>query len=351
MPSTTSDQSPVDRYKLLFRLHILAAIGALLILLYSLCFGGALEVLRIVGVGMLVAGAALTSGFLSGFIFGIPRVGSERASAKAEAEPGGGRAVTSEAQANAVTPNSNLVEISDWLTKIMVGVGLVELNSIPGKLWKLSNYLGPGLRPAHCDTSGSCADYVNSGQVAGLAIIIFYFTLGFLLGYVWTRLYFQRDLGGLVEDLQKEKAIASGILLAEASMSQGQIKEAMKSVDRSLEIDPLDGRLVLTKARALKRQAMKAGNDEDKKKLLNDALVCAKQAATLLPGWAEPLYNQACYQALLGLSKSEILNSLRAAFLVDPSLRQLATQDSDLDSLREDDDFKRLIGESRATGV
>jgi hypothetical protein len=34
-----------------------------------------------------------------------------------------------------------------------------------------------------------------SSQAAGLAILIFFSTLGFLLGYVWTMIYFRYPVG------------------------------------------------------------------------------------------------------------------------------------------------------------
>jgi len=342
--SATSDNT-VDRYKLLFRLQILAAIGTVFIIIYSLSFIGSGEILRIIGAGVLISAAALTSGFLSGFVFGIPRVGSEKAVATATSAPSGANVAASEAQANAVTPNSNLVEISDWLTKILVGVGLVELNTIPNKLGKLSYYIGPALRPSACGPRSFCADYATAGQATALAIILFYFTLGFLLGYVWTRLYFQKDLGGLVENLQKETMIAGQIMLAEASLHLGQLDEAMKSVDVALSIDPSDGRVVLTQARILKRQAEQRANSEEKRALLNRALASANQAISLLPGKAEPFYNAACYQTLLGFDRAPILENLSAAFRLDPSLRQVAAQDEDFTTLRQDPNFTTLVGE------
>ena len=358
MASPLADRSggenPVDRYKLLPRLQILAAIGCVLIFLYALHFRASGEVLRILGVGILVAGAALLSGFLLGFIFGIPRVGSEKLIAKEAAEPGATHEAASGAQSSGVTPNSNLVEISDWLTKIMVGVGLVELNSIPGKLGKLSYYLGPALRPAHCDAGAQCADFVGSGQAAGLAIILFYFTLGFLWGYVWTRLYFQRDLGGLVDNLQRDKEALLDvlqrekqgyelILAAEASMNEGEFDTAVAYMDKALANNPQDGAAMMTKARILKRQAMNEETPE-KEKLLRQALDYADRAIPLMPSKGEPVYNKACYQALLGLDKNEILGSLTTAFRLNPALRRIAAEDSDLGSMRQDADFVRLIG-------
>ena len=342
-PARPSQSDPVDRYKIMFRLQILAGIGCVVILLYALRFWASGETARIFAVGVLVAGAALSGGFLVGFIFGIPRVGG-KATAEAAAVPGGAHASASDTESRSVTPNSNLVEISDWLTKIIVGVGLVELNSVPGKLGALAYYLGPSLRPAQCDGKAACADYIRTGQAAGLTIILFYLMVGFLLGYVWTRLYFQRDLE--VEKLRRDQWLSALIRLAEVSINQGQLDEAMRAIDQALQFDPHDGSAVLTKARVLKRQAMqKAENSPERKELLNLALAFANQSITLLQTSAEPFYNKACYQALLGVSKTEVLQNLQSAFRLDDKLRGTAKSDTDLQTLSQDDDFKRLTGQ------
>jgi hypothetical protein len=346
-------KSSTDSYHILSRLQILAAFGCLLIFLYSLHFWKSGDVLRILGVGILVAGAALSSGLLLGFIFGIPRVASEEPTAKAAAESDGTRRESSDAQSSNVTPNSNLVEISDWLTKIMVGVGLVELNSIPAKLGKLSYYVGLGLRPSLYDGRFPCADLLSSGQAAGLAIILLYFALGFLWCYVWTRLYFFNDLRGTVENLRDDR-VTDLTLLAEAYINLGQLDEAMHCVDEALESNPRDGRAILTKARILKRLAMNVEapgvekvETPEAKKLVTQALALIDQAITLLPGKAEPIYNKACYQALLGFDKNEVLVSLKIAFGLSPAMRDIAADDSDLASLRQDSDFIGLVGANR----
>ena len=41
--------------------------------------------------------------------------------------------------------NTNLEQISDWLTKILVGVGLVQLGAIIDSLGDLADFLGPAL--------------------------------------------------------------------------------------------------------------------------------------------------------------------------------------------------------------
>jgi hypothetical protein len=78
--------------------------------------------------------------------------------------------------------------------------------------------------------------------------------------------------------------------------------------------------------------------------LLNQALVCSDKAIALLPDKGEPIYNKACYQALLDLNrlKDEVLANLESAFRLNPALRQDAKADEDLTSIRHDADFIRL---------
>ncbi|MGO8758650.1 MAG: TPR end-of-group domain-containing protein [Terracidiphilus sp.] len=349
-PSSRSPLSddPGDSNRLLSRLQILAAIGCLLILVYALRFVSSGDCLRIFAVGTLVGFAALTVGFLMGFIFCIPRVDTEKQPSAAPAGRVAAQSDSALAPSNSVKQNSNLVDISDWLTKIIVGVGLVELNSIPGKLGKLSYYLGPSLRPALSDKAPSSADSVLSGQAAGLAIIAFYFALGFLWGYIWTRLHYQREIeaGEKVKALQRSNWVADLIFLAEASVTEGQLDEALLYTDQALQNDPMDGRAVLTKGRILKRKAVASGTSEaDRKKLLGQAVENADRSIALLPGKAEPIYNKACYQALLGEDKNEILTTLKSALALNPGLRKVALEDSDFGALRQDNDFKQLTGD------
>jgi hypothetical protein len=77
----------------------------------------------------------------------------------------------------ATRPNTNLEDISDWLTKILVGVGLTQLASIGDGLRRLSSAVAPSL--------GGTA---NSGAF-GLALMITYSLVGFMVGYLWTRFY------------------------------------------------------------------------------------------------------------------------------------------------------------------
>lgn len=124
---------------------------------------------RVLACALLIGLAAALVGALLGFVFGVPKTVARAAKA-----PGDG--------ATPYEGNTNLEEISDWLTKILVGAGLVELKSVPGAL----------------DTFG--AKFVSNGSlgsfgwVAGPSVAISYSVCGFLLAYLWARIYMINDL-------------------------------------------------------------------------------------------------------------------------------------------------------------
>lgn len=132
------------------------------------------------GIGLLVAAAAAVIGGLLGFLFGIPRTLQQRAvpateasaNANAESPKPNGNNERTEIQAN-----TNLEQISDWLTKILVGVGLTQVRAIGQKFDQLAASVSLALG----DTSGN--------RSFALALIIFPLILGFLFSYLWTRLY------------------------------------------------------------------------------------------------------------------------------------------------------------------
>ncbi len=59
-------------------------------------------------------------------------------------------------------------------------------------------------------------------------------------------------------------------------------------------------------------------------------------------GYASPLYNLACCEALAG-RKEDAIGHLRVAFERRPSLRDVAKEDSDLDPLRDEPAFRELV--------
>ena len=86
----------------------------------------------------------MAGGGLVGFVFGIPRL-LQDASPAPQAPDGTGANARPTDGAAPYGGNTSLEQISDWLTKILVGVGLTQLANIPDGLNSLGEFLAPGL--------------------------------------------------------------------------------------------------------------------------------------------------------------------------------------------------------------
>jgi uncharacterized integral membrane protein len=158
----------------LVALLVVGALGLILIVVFASHSRSA----AVFSVATMFAAAALVAGALLGFLFGIPRT-SQSKDGQTKTEP---KEQTDEEDdqkgEETYASNTNLEQISDWLTKILVGAGLVQL----GKVGQLFNSIGDNLGPAFGEG--------KTGQVFAIATFCLYLLLGFLIGYLWTRLYF-----------------------------------------------------------------------------------------------------------------------------------------------------------------
>lgn len=59
--------------------------------------------------------------------------------------------------ASPYAPSTSLEQVADWLTKIIVGVGLTQLNKIPRKLDSLASYIAMGM-------GGSASQAINVAE-------------------------------------------------------------------------------------------------------------------------------------------------------------------------------------------
>jgi CheY-like chemotaxis protein/uncharacterized integral membrane protein len=128
---------------------------------------------------ILWALAFLAAGDILGFLFGIPRVLQQPDVRHSTNQPTDAKLTKDSNQETSYRQevNTNLEQISDWLTKIIVGIGLIELRRLPEALNRLSKFVSTSLG--------------TSPDVQGLAapIIIYFTILGFLSGYLLTRIY------------------------------------------------------------------------------------------------------------------------------------------------------------------
>ena len=169
-----------------------------------------------IGNAMLIAGAFYGAGGLTGFLFGIPKI--IQANHGAENADSG------------VVHNDNLVQISDWLTKIIVGVGLTQLYNIPHSLYRIGEKLG---------TSILGYDPKNSlGTNVSVAIILYFSILGFMMVYIWTRLYFFHILkrGDLnFQELYQEKVKELDTVITEKQSVKSELDATISTISEATQ--------------------------------------------------------------------------------------------------------------------
>ncbi|WP_286834521.1 MULTISPECIES: hypothetical protein [unclassified Proteiniphilum] len=137
------------------------------------------------GLIIIVALASLITGAVLGFIFGIPRLNRDY-------NPG-----ENYGRDTKYNPNTNLEDVSDWLTKIILGVTLTQLGKIPGYLQSIADYI---LVNADCENLN--CDFARPIMIA---VLIYFFVAGFISGYFYTRLYLP-SLFSIMEDNRLQKA-------------------------------------------------------------------------------------------------------------------------------------------------
>ena len=165
-------------------------------------------------VAALVSGASTFFGGFLGFLFAIPR--SFQPQDDSSTSPAVNFDTTSVARIKArYIANTNLEQISDWLTKIIIGVSLVQLGTIIESIDELSRYLGEPL--------GGTGPR-SPGEEFALGLILYYFTCGFLYGYLWTRIYLPRlllaaDLAAIEERNVEIEINANALQLSDAILA------------------------------------------------------------------------------------------------------------------------------------
>lgn len=204
-------------------------VGTLAAWWLGICAGTATKV-------MLWVMTFLVAGGLVGFLFGIPK--SSAVTAGGEKNDNGD---VSHGSDRGGRPNTNLEEVSDWLTKIIVGLSLVHLKDISAYVFKISQIVAASLTtesvPAQSDVS------------VAMALVIGFLVLGFLFGYLYTRLFLQGAFQRSDTDMyasRSRQAIADTILLADPPLGQPVVttQHERQSAEQIVEVAPIDQPLV-----------------------------------------------------------------------------------------------------------
>lgn len=203
----------------------------------------------------MVAGAAALSGGLLGILFGIPR------SAQGESDPVPRPMPDEEGRRSpAYGPNTNLEQISDWLTKILVGVTLVQLGNIASGTGRLVDFLASGM-------AGTPQD-----RVFILAELVFFSVWGFMLGYFFARLFLiglfrVADTAGLSRQIEEVRSN-----LRQIEQVTGDVQQKVTEGFRQDEAD--------ARASALTTEQLEAKDAEGNVRLdrLEEAIARASEA-------------------------------------------------------------------------
>jgi hypothetical protein len=118
---------------------------------------------------LLVGAASISVGSLLGFLFGMPRAMVAPSTSEE----------TDAAAPMTYRPSTNLEQVSDWLTKILIGVGLVELRQIGGTLASMGRMV-----------AGSLKDAPPGTEVVTQVVIVAFLIFGFIASFLWTRIYY-----------------------------------------------------------------------------------------------------------------------------------------------------------------
>jgi len=167
-----------------------------------------------------IAVGAFGLGLILGALFGIPsQVDSAPSGAPGDPTPG-------DTDSPRMVHNDSLVRISNWLSTAIVGATLVQLKDLGSQLARA----GAAAAQAVLDTSEAPA------AIVGAALIVSFVVGGLVVGYLWTRIYFFRDLA----TLQRERLGEVAAIEARAELSDtiqarpGTVAAAAEEVKRQL---------------------------------------------------------------------------------------------------------------------
>jgi hypothetical protein len=162
---------------------------------------------KTIAIGLTVTAAAMLAGGVIGFIFGVPRVLAADNTTPSRTRP-------------TIVGNTNLEQISDWLTKILVGVGLTQFNSIASGAGRLIGTVAPAFGDGRDAT-------VFTGGLG-----VFSVAFGFITGWLYTRLL----LGGAMAQADGRATARDLIEAAKEAAEAGDDDSARGLRERALVV-------------------------------------------------------------------------------------------------------------------
>ncbi|GAA3019851.1 hypothetical protein GCM10020229_33870 [Kitasatospora albolonga] len=171
------------------------------------------------GGGLVVAAAFAVAGAGVGFLFGIPRLLTSGAASRPDD--------MSATSTGSYSPNTNLEQVSDWLTKILLGAGLTQIGSLPGLLRELGHALAPVV--------GN-----GPGAPAFAAALTVYFTvIGFLSGWLLTRLRLAKALSTADRQTLDDSVRQTRARARELNFTTAEVEKLFATQTEGLQVQAL----------------------------------------------------------------------------------------------------------------
>ena len=302
--------------------------------------------------GAMLSMAFASVGGLVGFLFAIPP--SDASGAKAKQNDSSDPKAEGTSGATSRHP-TNLEQIADWLTKIILGAGLTQLMRIPEKLKNLGFVYK--------------ADFGDS-LLLPQAIAVHSAILGFFVGYLITRLFLASAFA-TADSAASDAANSSNVLrVADAQAAQSNYVGATATFENaiaSLGPDaPRETKLLyyerltynalyeappsgFQKAIDYVTRFLTQESQQPPSALLYFNLACAYGQ---LYDWEKRNQNR---EAVLKDARDRALNAVRNTLQLDPSQKsilqlvwnpqfsKLRDEENDLESFYEDPDFRALL--------
>lgn len=320
------------------------------------------------GIGALIMLAAFAGGCFFGFLFGVPRVLSQPAASDNghNISPGGSDALRADgvpsrdAPAGPVPPttgsrllqsNTNLERISDWLTTMLVGAGLVELHKLNEALLGFRNFLEANARVF---TTANGQLTAGALPAIGPIVLVFGAACGFLYMYLNTRLV-------LVLMFHAVETRLAGKLGATAQRAVRAVINDSSTLSNFIQ-QQYSAKRSLTVQDAISLMFDLLYKDDPGRVIELGAQLSGTEAVNRADYW---FYLAAAFgQRLHGLKKvsdewqsnrDNALDCARRAVAIDSSYRQrlwrisdARSSDNDLAPLRDDPEFIRIVGQGQA---
>lgn len=237
--------------------------------------------------------------FLFGFIFAVPKAAQRKTDSDGKPAPDSAESTRSQTPTRLKT-NTNLEEISDWLTKVLVGATLTQLIRIPALIKAAAGYMATNMGDPAYETFAA-------------AVLLYFCSIGFLTGYVLTRTFFSR---------QFERSESTSVFsqddkeaLRDTAFSIGsdvQVSKAAQHVLAKSDAVPITDALSGTDASAVATAALLRGDQ-------SRALQAATLAVAKAPNDARSHLNYAAALYNVDRKNPAIMQELQLALrLIDP---------------------------------